>query len=572
MAGGDGVRIEVGCLNWPPMTLDSLADRFWDTISEYSPTVATVRGAHQFDDRLRRFDDEWLDAMAGRFRAIGSEAAAIDTGAIDSQQRTTLRLLIHECEVWATEIDQRFLVAAIDPYLGPHTRLLGDTRQNTVTTPEQAENLLGRYAKVGDHLAGALRRHRVSADEGMTPAGASVDRVVGQLDGYLASGLDDDPFLRLRVPGDDGSWRERATDLVTGVIRPAFEVYRAGLVEHIAPIARSDDRCGLVWMTNGEAIYAGLIHKYTQLDQTPEEIHRIGQQWATEINPAEWVEIGNRVFGAGTMDEVFERLHTDPTLRFGSEEEMLEHARTALDRAWEAVDEWFGARPDTLCDVVPVPAAQAPAMPPAYYMQPPLDRSRPGTYFLNTYRPEERDRFEYESIHFHEGIPGHHFDRSLAAELEGIPTFRRYAQVYAHTEGWGLYSERLADEMGLYSSDVDRLGMISADAWRAGRLVTDTAMHALGWSRQQAIDFLRRWTPIGLLTVEQEIDRYIGMPGQALSYKMGQIEIMRLRRAAESRLGSAFDIKGFHDTLLTHGAMPLPLLAEAVEEWMASLG
>jgi uncharacterized protein (DUF885 family) len=210
-------------------------------------------------------------------------------------------------------------------------------------------------------------------------------------------------------------------------------------------------------------------------------------------------------------------------------------------------------------------------MPPAYYSQPPVDGSRPGLYYLNTHKPEERDRFEYESIHFHEGIPGHHFDRSLAAELEGIPTFRRYAMVYAHTEGWGLYSERLADEMGLYSSDVDRLGMVSADAWRAGRLVTDTGMHALGWSRREAIEFLQRWTPIGLLTVEQEVDRYIGMAGQALSYKVGQLEIMRLRKEAEENLGGSFDIKGFHDTMLVNGPMTLPMLAEAVDEWMTAI-
>jgi uncharacterized protein (DUF885 family) len=204
-------------------------------------------------------------------------------------------------------------------------------------------------------------------------------------------------------------------------------------------------------------------------------------------------------------------------------------------------------------------------------MSPPLDGSRPGTYFINTYKPEERDLFEYESIHFHEGIPGHHFDRSLAAELEGLPPFRRYAMVYAHTEGWGLYSERLADEMGLYSSDIDRLGMISADAWRAGRLVTDTGIHAMGWSRQQAIDFLQKWTPIGLLTIEQEVDRYIGMSGQALSYKMGQLEIMRLRQESEKNLGDRFDIKGFHDTMLIHGAMPLPLLGQVVQEWENSI-
>jgi uncharacterized protein (DUF885 family) len=285
------------------------------------------------------------------------------------------------------------------------------------------------------------------------------------------------------------------------------------------------------------------------------------------VNAGEWVEIGKPAFGAKTLDEVFERLHSDPDLRFTSEEEMLEHARTTLDRAWGKVDDWFAHRPATPCTVSPVPEAIAAAMPPAYYSQPPLDGSRPGTYFLNTYRPEERDRFEYESIHFHEGVPGHHFDRSLASELEGIPTFRRYAMVNAHTEGWGLYSERLADEMGLYSSDVDRLGMVSADAWRAARLVTDTGMHALGWSRQKAIDFIRQWTPIGLLTVEQEVDRYIAMAGQALSYKMGQLEIMRLRTDSEKTLGADFDIKGFHDTMLVNGAMPLPMLAEAVDEW-----
>jgi uncharacterized protein (DUF885 family) len=253
-------------------------------------------------------------------------------------------------------------------------------------------------------------------------------------------------------------------------------------------------------------------------------------------------------------------------MRFTSEEEMLQHARDTVARAWDAVDGWFNIRPDTPCVVVPVPAALAAAMPPAYYMQPPTDGSRPGTYFLNTHKPQERDKFEYQSTHFHEAVPGHHFDRSIAAGLEGIPDFRRYAQVYAHTEGWGLYSERLADEMGLFSSEVDRLGMLSADAWRAGRLVVDTGMHAIGWSRQQAIDWLQKWTPIGLLTIEQEVDRYIGMPGQALSYKMGQLEIMALRGEAEAKLGDDFDIKAFHDVMLTNGALTLPMLRERVLE------
>jgi uncharacterized protein (DUF885 family) len=556
----------------PPSPLSDLADRFWLACSEYRPTIATVRGEHRFDDQLPMYNEDWMGRLSGVFAGIGMAAEAIDPDGLELQDRITRDLLIHESGVWAEEIDDRFMVAAVDPYLGAHTRLLSDTQQNTVADAEQADALLSRYSKVGFYLASALALIRSNCLEGMTPPRAALDRVIGQLNGYLDSTLETDPFLKLQLPedGDQDSWRERAEQLVRDVIKPAFATYRDGLVDHVAPLARPEENSGLLWMANGEAVYQHLIHKYVQLARTPVEIHQVGLDWATHVLPEEWTTIGNRALGLDTMEAIFERLHADPAFRFTSEEEMLDHARATIARAWDAVDDWFGARPETPCQVVPVPASMAPAMPPAYYMQPPPDRSREGTYFLNTYKPEERDRFEYESTHFHEAIPGHHFDRSLASELDGIPMFRRYTQVYAHTEGWGLYAERLADEMGLYSGEVDRLGMLTADAWRAGRLVVDTGMHALGWSREKAIDWLLEWTPIGRLTIEQEVDRYIGMPGQALSYKVGQLEILRLRAEAENRLGNAFDIKGFHDTLLTSGAMTLPLLADVVESWIDS--
>jgi uncharacterized protein (DUF885 family) len=552
------------------MTLDSLTDRYWQTINRAAPTVATVRGIHDYDTELPRFDDGWLGEISAEFRDILTAAQELDEGENSTQQRITRSLLIHQATSILDTLETPFLLASVDPFTGPHTRLLSDTRQNTVTEANQADDLLERYSKIPGFLADALEVQRGSADRGMAPASAALKRVMSQLDGYLSSDLSDDPFLALVVPGDDSTWHQRATELVTETIRPAFETYRDGLAREVAPLARPDEKCGLTWIPGGDEMYGRLVSRYVQMEKTAQEIHDIGVIWATDTNAAEWSVIGQTAFGTSDLQSIFTRLHADPDLRFVSEEHMLEHAREALERAWDAVDDWFGTRPATPCNVVPVPASIAPAMPPAYYSQPPVDGSRPGTYFLNTYRPEDRDLFEYESIHFHEGIPGHHFDRSLASELDGIPTFRRYAQVYAHTEGWGLYAERLADEMGLYSAATDRLGMISADAWRAGRLVTDTGMHALGWSRQQAIDFLREWTPIGLLTVEQEIDRYIGMPGQALAYKMGQIEIMRLREKSERRLGPGFDIKGFHDTMLVNGAMPLPMLETAVEEWIRS--
>lgn len=552
--------------------LNDLSERYWLILSEYVPTDATTNGEHRFDDQLPVYDDDWLGRISGQFEEVRTLARSIAPEGLQRQDRITRDLLIHEAGVWVDEIDDRYLVAAVDPFIGPQNQLLTNTQQNTVITGEQAEALLDRYARVGVHLVSAMTLIRDKCSAGMTPPRASVDRVLSQLDGYLASGLEGDPFLQLTVPEgvDQVEWSERAGRLVETVIRPAMADYRDGLVEHVIPMARPPEKSGLVWMADGDVIYRHMIHKYTQLDRSPEQIHEIGLHWATEVLPAQWAEVGKRAVGIDDMKGLFSHLNNDPSFRFTSAEEMLDHARATITRAWEAVDDWFGARPETPCQVVPVPASMAPAMPPAYYMQPPPDRSREGTYFLNTYKPEERDRFQFEATHFHEAIPGHHFDRSLASELDGIPMFRRFSQVYAHTEGWGLYAERLADEMGLYSSDVDRLGMLAADAWRSGRLVVDTGLHALGWSRDRAIDWLLEWTPIGRLTVEQEVDRYIGMPGQALSYKMGQLEIMRLRAEAEQRRAGDFDIKGFHDTLLISGAMTLPLLAEMVEGWIES--
>lgn len=553
------------------MTLELLADQYWDTLCRIAPTTATLRGNHDYDEHLPRFDDEWRSEMATRLTGIIDAARELDVQQLSTQDRITRELIIHQAESTRLgNVESSYLLAGIDPFTGPHTVLLSHTRQYTVQNIDQANALLRRYEKIPVFLVEALAMHRRNVGSGMPPAAASTTRVLSQLDRYLDSDLTDDPFLVLKVPGDGTRWRERVERLVTEVIRPAVSDYRDGIRDDVAPASRADDEAGLSWIDDGESLYARLIERYVQTTASAQEIHDIGQDWATGINAEEFVEIGAKTLGARTLPKLFERLASDPQLKFESEDHMLRHARRALERAWAVVDDWFNHRPAAPCQVLPVPNAIAPAMPQAYYMQPPLDGSRPGTYYLNTYKPAERDLPEYESIHFHEGVPGHHFDRSLAAELDGIPTFRRFAMVYAHTEGWGLYSERLADEMGLYSSDISRLGMVSADAWRAARLVTDTGIHALGWSRQQAIDFMKKWTPVGQLTIEQEIDRYISMPGQALSYKMGQLEILRLRKHASEKMGSAFDIRGFHDAMLVNGAMPLPMLQVAVEDWMIS--
>jgi uncharacterized protein (DUF885 family) len=201
-----------------------------------------------------------------------------------------------------------------------------------------------------------------------------------------------------------------------------------------------------------------------------------------------------------------------------------------------------------------------------------MDGSRPGRYYINLHAPETRPRYEAEALAFHEAVPGHHLQIAIAQELDDVPAFQRNLGSTAFAEGWGLYTERLSDEMGLYSGDMDRFGILSFDAWRAGRLVVDTGMHALGWTRQQAIDFLAGHSALGLNNIANEVDRYIVWPGQALAYKIGQLEILRLRREAERRLGARFDIKAFHDTVLGSGAVSLPVLAGIVDRWLTDEG
>jgi uncharacterized protein (DUF885 family) len=267
---------------------------------------------------------------------------------------------------------------------------------------------------------------------------------------------------------------------------------------------------------------------------------------------------------------IFERL-SDPSLRYRSRQEMLEHARRVVAAAEAEAPRWFATVPAAPCVVAPVPETEEAGMTSAYYMPGAIDGSRPGTYYLNTSQPEKRHRYAAEDIAFHEAVPGHHFQLTIALENQDLSPARQVLFDTACSEGWGLYSERLADEMGLYSDDLSRMGLFAADSWRATRLVVDTGLHALGWSRQQAVDWMAAHTPLPRLEVEAEIDRYISFPGQALAYMVGRREIVRLRTEAAARLGARFDLRDFHDLVLRAGILPLPALARTVERWVDGL-
>ena len=280
--------------------------------------------------------------------------------------------------------------------------------------------------------------------------------------------------------------------------------------------------------------------------------------------------LGQKLFGTSKLAEVLQRLRTDRKLYFDSAEAIEKKAQAALQKARRRMTEAFGILPRADCIVSRIPDYEAPFTTIAYYRQPDPTGARPGQFFINVHAPTTRAAYEMEALAFHEAIPGHHLQIAIAQERSALPAFRRHQGMTVFVEGWALYTEQLADEMGMYSGDLDRMGMLSFEAWRASRLVVDTGLHALGWSRDRAKRFMLEHTALTPNNIDNEVDRYIVWPGQAVAYKTGQLEIWRLRRAAEQTLGERFDIKGFHDAVLGRGAVSLPVLQRQVTEWVRS--
>ena len=435
-----------------------------------------------------------------------------------------------------------------------------------IVEPAHADSLVKKYEEIGRFVRETTERLREGVAAKRTPPDLHVEMVVDQIDAYLAGSLDADPLLNAGAPtafddAAEAAWKERLKQAIDTAIRPAFAEQRDVLVQEIAPAARSMDRPGLASLPDGEVTYGRLIHQHTTLPMDPQEIHHIGLNQIDKLAD-EYRSLGAEVLGTTDLDDIFRRLRDDPLLHFDNGPDIVEASEVAMAKAKAEMVNWFGRLPVADCIV-----KETPSGPTAFYFRPAADGSRPGIFFVNTQDPARWGRYEIEAMAYHEGIPGHHLQLAIAQELEDVPEFRKHAHITAYAEGWGLYTERLADEMGLYGSALERIGMLSADSMRAGRLVVDTGLHAMGWSRQQAIDYVAQNSPMSIGTITGEVDRYIGMPGQALAYMIGRLEIMRLRDEAKQRLGQDFDIRGFHDVVLGSGLVPLETLGRMVRDW-----
>ena len=547
-----------------------LADGLVEVLFEADPLRASLLGFHDRDAELPDLSDAAERALAGRLRELAAAAGRVDRDRLDSGDRLTADVVRVVAADGADVADTRRPEWQVtDLWEGPAAAVLLYLPMVSLSEPAHADAYMRRLRSLDTYLGTAAERHLDGVEAGRRPVARLVRAAVEQVDNYLAA-PDLDPLRGVERPaGWDGADRfgRKLDEVLADVVRPAFGRYRVRLADAVEPLSRSDEHVGLCWLPDGDELYRTLARAHTTTSRTPEDLHAAGLDLVARL-AEEYAELGGRTFGLSEPAEVMRRLRDDPALRCSSAEEMLEEARRAVARAEAAAPRWFGRRPGQPCAVRAVPAVESARAPLAYYMPASLDGSRPGTYWQNTRDAIGQPRHTLQFTAYHEAVPGHHFQNALAQGMPEAPLLRRIVEFDAFDEGWALYSERLADEMGLYTDDLARFGMLSGDSLRASRLVVDTGMHALGWSRAEAVNFLRANTPLAAADIEVEIDRYIAVPGQAMAYMVGRLEIHRMRADAERRLGGDFDIRTFHDTVLGAGSLPLSVLADQIDNWL----
>ena len=550
--------------------LAALAQRYFDFHLADNPTSASFYGIPGYDHLLPDPGREGDRVRLSHHAAIRDGLDAIDAAGLEGQDRITYSMLRRLVADQTASINAALgEVGLSNTITGPVSSMLSSLPRVNLDSEQRSRDYLVRLGSLGDYFDAALERYRQAGAEGRHQTRHGVLAVIEQIDDYLATELETD-VLAGPTPADVDvdAWKAEAAELVSQRVRPSLRRWRAALESEFLPVARGDEQVGVCNVPGGLEGYAAASRQFTTTDLRPEEIHQIGLDEVERLR-AEFAEIGSRALGTGVVAEVVDRLRGDLALRYRSADEILADVTEALRRAEAALPAAFLDYDIAPCDVQVIPEAAAKGATLAYYTVPASDGSRAGTHWVNTYEPETRARFEYEALAFHESVPGHHLQFALGQTLDGLPQFRRFAYVTAFGEGWGLYTERLCDEIGLYSGDLQRLGMVSFDAWRACRLVVDTGMHVFGWPRERAMQFMRDNTALSEVNIANEIDRYIAWPGQALAYMIGRRHIGSLRERAKDEMGAAFDLRHFHDRILSSGSIPLETMTEIVDEWIA---
>jgi uncharacterized protein (DUF885 family) len=548
--------------------VNAVADEYMAALLERNPELVTFYGLPDGrHDRLTDNSPAALRAWRAREDAWLASMAAMDPAPLDGRpERATYAILRDALESAVATRACRNELWPVNQLTGWQANLPFLAQIQPVGTPELRAQTLARWRAIPGYLDNEVAALREGMRLGYTTPRVNVRRVLGQLDGLLADPAPTSPFMAPAGRDSTPEFRRELEGVVGTQVLPAVRRYRDFLRDTYLPAARED--VAVSANTGGAACYPATLRSFTTLELTPREVHEMGLRQMEQIQ-REMREIARRSFATDDVPGLLQRFRTDPRYTFRTRAEMVAYARGALDRAKREMPKWFGTLPKADVVIEPYPEFQEASAPGGEYFGPSEDGSRPGTYRINTYRPETRSKVGLESTAFHETIPGHHLQGAIAQEQQGSHAIARFLFNSGYAEGWGLYSERLADEMGLFSSDMDRMGLLSNEALRAARLVVDPGMHALGWTRRQAVDYMLGHTAESRDAVETEVDRYINWPGQATAYMVGNLEIRRLRALAERELGPKFDVREFHDVVLRAGSVPLTLLGHNVELWIA---
>ena len=553
-------------------SLEGVIEDHWQWVLQQYPERRLEYGDRSGNGQ---WTDNSLAAFQQRYQDEGAFVARleqIEPATLGHDARINRNMLMRQLRESRRRFEDGLHLIALDMRSGPqHWHSMIDYLP--METEQDYLDWLSRLRALPDQLANYQGLLREGITSNRTQAQIVMARVPAQIQSLLEGSATDSPFYKAfsaLPPNFEPNQREQlqaeATRIIETELNPAFQELLSFLEETYLPAARAP---GIGSLPGGKQVYSHLVQRFTTTDMTPDEIHEIGLQEVERIRrdmEAVIAEVGFQ----GDMAAFNNFLRTDPQFYYDSPEALLEGYQAVSKRLDPGLVKLFGKLPRAPYGVRAIPDEEAPDTTTAYYMRPAIDGSRPGWYYVNLHRPEVRPKFEMEVLSVHESVPGHHLQISLAQELTGLPEFRRNGGFTAFIEGWGLYSERLGYDMGLYTDPYSRYGQLIYDMWRAVRLVVDTGIHYFGWDRQRAIDYFLANAAKSEADIINEIDRYIGWPGQALAYKIGQLKMLELRREAETTLGDAFDIRDFHDELLGAGALPLDVLENRMDTWLAS--
>ncbi len=553
--------------------LHALFARYWEETASLYPEWATWRGDHRFGDRFSDASPAGRALSEAKTREWLAAAQAVKREALGGTDRVSLDMFVDMLEqdmaIWPFEGFRRMSLRSL---WGSQTGFSGLLQAVPVNSPERIEQLFKRFEAFPLRLDQEIASLKIAVAAGWVPPKSVLERVLSQIDGQLADDVHKGPYFapfdklpRSLSDAERQAVHARGREAITRHVLPAMRKLRAFVADEVLPQSKLDG--AYANYPQGAHVYAKLVESATTTKLTPAQIHAIGQSELTALR-GEMEAVMRETKFDGNFAQFVAYLTSDPRFFHKSGEALLSGYRDIAKRIDGELPKLFAELPRAPFAISPMPAHLGNAA--EYYSGPPQDGSRAGQFFANVTALDKRRIWAMESLVAHEANPGHHLQSARAIELRGLPDFRRNAGFTAYSEGWALYAETLGPELGLYTDPHSRFGYLQWQALRAARLMVDTGLHTMGWTRQQAIDFMVERTGVDREFVESEVDRYISLPAQALSYTIGKLKIIELRDHAKAKLGARFDLRRFHNAVLDQGALPLSTLARSIDEWIAS--